>query len=905
MNLQKIIIFINIFFLSFISAFWEGNSTITSISYSWNLIEDVVVNLNWTNLSSCFKLQINRVDVDMLSVSESRVTFSYLKYNKILKWNIVLNCSSWEVIYEYKWPYINWATINKPDYSSITIEWTNLWTSWNVVLDWWNFSYSSWQDNKITWNLPESLSSNEFYVVVWWLKSNLINLDLKLPHIKLVTSNNWFYNWETVTIYWDNLNSYDETTVLYNWEEVETFIWVDWSVNFILDDSKIWINKIKIKSDKFVSNEVQIDVKSSRYLIEKVEEDFKDWKMLVVTLNKQPLSIPEMTLYNNNRALQIDSINWNDLYVKNYKLEYPDNFLQLKLNDTFSNSFYYKNTAVIPYIWDVVIWPATSDNKRLFELFLYDYSIENDYLYFNNSRIYPEWCDWINCRVLLPSTALKWTFSIWTKDYKNDDVFDFDITFDKDPIFDRLEVNWDLESLTNIKIFWENLKWSKITTKNLFSSDTSLKVTDTTIEWTLIFWYDSSKTSSLSISKNGYTESLVFNLNTVNLSPYSTLYWVAKIKDVISDTSDWLFKPWTKVKLIWKWFHSWDKVIIWTQEVNFDFINKTFTIPVTISPWVTSFSIKNSSWIISDKESILVVNPDYKPNVIFKYDSTEPKTYDSNTIKSSDKLYTIQVENNYKDIRLNKIWFHISSTTNYSNVWWFKLAFNWKDISKWYVNENWYLEFTKPFNINVSNSDQEISIYKVDYYSVPSSFSINLDTNSLDAITSNINNKFNNFSFDNFLFNKITVSSPFLVTCYDSLNSDDYCREYLSNWIKEEQTTVTESTNTTQNTVKQPASNTSSTKKYSINIESKSKIIKSAFISKKNLDSTRKYKKYIWQIDEIIPVLSERSKVLVQLYKKLDTLPQVWWDVQYVIDYLKWKVWIEIYNKDDIEIDEL
>jgi hypothetical protein len=108
------------------------------------------------------------------------------------------------------------------------------------------------------------------------------------------------------------------------------------------------------------------------------------------------------------------------------------------------------------------------------------------------------------------------------------------------------------------------------------------------------------------------------------------------------------------------------------------------------------------------------------------------------------------------------------------------------------------------------------------------------------------------------------------------------------NWVVQDTKTTKESINILESD------------KPKIQIQSKKKIFKGLILSSKKLEQTYKWRKNKKKIDTLIPLLNDNK--LVKLHKKLTNIDgDKFKSYRYFINYLKAKVWVEIYSRKIVE----
>jgi hypothetical protein len=375
---KKIIIFLFLIFFSNIS-YWADVqiSSITSINYVWNLWDNTIININWNNLESCTEFNIWNKKLITKSITNTLITYEFSKF-KDISWEISIKCD-WILLKQpFNFPYIKkitW-TENIQFKWDLTITWENLWSIWNVIFEWWNFTPSHYDEWFIIWRISEKIDSNKVYVETNWLKSNIYILPIWIPHIDFITSNNDFKQNSDIYIYWKYLNDL-YNSIVYLWgNQVSNYKFNKENNSIIINSwNWIWTKNIQIKSNWILSNILPINILWKKPYIDRVqEEDIIIENNWIISNNKElhiywinfPDNKEDIIIYNNGKAITPTNYYWNKIIIENYNLVWWNNLLQVNVNWVYSNiKNIYKNFST-PTITSIDIWNIEWSERILY-----------------------------------------------------------------------------------------------------------------------------------------------------------------------------------------------------------------------------------------------------------------------------------------------------------------------------------------------------------------------------------------------------------------------------------------------------------------------------------------------------------------------------------------------------------
>ena len=790
----SLLIFIFLFSFAFVYSAENKESEITSIKYLWNLSYNTEIEINWKNLDKCHKLYIDRNYISIKSKNNNKFTFLFSevwKYN----WTVNLECNEKIIKSSYLFPHINKITwINDNNSSkSITISWENFWTSPNVKVEWGSFKKNISQNNIILWEIPLTISDKKIYIETGWLKSNIIELDIKIPKIKFIYSKNNFFKNTEIIIYWENLNYYNKTKIQFWSDEITKFKYnkSEKSISFF-SDLKIWKKNVKIISNWFESNSLDVHIIWDKPIIKNIYEktitEDINWKLinkdiLVITWKNFSQDIENIKLYKDNSILSIYKLMSNKIYISNYSLKWWNNFFKLDINWKHSNIFNVKKYYDLPSISWLELWKI-ENNKRDVLVYLNNFNENNDKIFFNNSVIRPVWCTYNMCRVQIPKTSLKWSFTAWKWNDKNINYKKFDISYENLPFINYIDIKWDLKQWTKVEIIWYNFFDSNITISNLFDKNNNWKiemeVSNNKIEWRIPLSYKEKSNSSISINKYWKSAKLSFLWKDL---VWWKIYWSPIIKELVSNSKDGLFKNWWIINITWNWFKNWDSIIIWNSKTSFEvknYINWTFIIPSILKEWKYNILIENKQWYKSNSKEIIIVPKDFKPNILITKENINKNNFYIGEL-NNDTIYDLNILNKIDNLVIKNISFKVDNYKKEDYLWTFKLKIWTKEVSTSLISDDWIITFSWKFELPKNINETKISLIKDSTYLNNKGFKVNFLKDDFKVINSSTQKKFEGIIFSDFDSNEILLLEKLNINCIDSFKNDFNCNEFLSN----------------------------------------------------------------------------------------------------------------------------
>lgn len=795
------IILIAIVWILFINTTYCSNniSNITDIKYDWYLKDDTIIEIIWTDFKNCNNYVINSKELIINTIEETKITYLFWKNNSI-KWNINFYCNNEIVSSNYSFPYIsNFKLNNIVTDRKITISWNWFTSNSSVIFESWeHLNIENSFVTSINWIIPEKINWDTIYVSSNWLKSNIFDLNINIPKIVYLYTDKWFSPWNLLNIHWKNLNSYDNTYIEFWWEKLRNFKFDEKENNISFTIPNLsWINEISIYSNWIKSNSIDVDILNSNPHVENaylrwfnVEENLESTyiEKLIVKWTNFTTNLENIRLYNNWQEFSVTSSNNKEIIINDFQFENWDNFLYLVINWTHSNVYYYYKDYKVPYI-SFVRPDSIVDNFRNVYVWVWNFDLKKDTLYFNDSPISVKSCIQAKCRVQIDSSILQWYFSIWlSNNYKTLPKY-FNISTEKIPVIDNIYFYWDLKTWTKFVINGSNFYDADINLTNLVSKNTNNRLniitSPITIEWALNNWYSKDEFSDITITKYWHIASLKFKWSDLNWKSVNGVWIIDKIS---TTDGQYLYKPWSKVQINWKWFHNTDNIIIWTNKTVFNYTNNvqwTFIIPSSTEAGVYNVKIENNNWLLSKWYNVLI-NDKYaltELNIVSNTDVID--SFKTNTIYDSDKIYSLNITNKVNDFIIKDLDFLFNNPESEYNLWTFKLYLNSKFISESIVNDKWVLSFNDII-LDKNNTAYNLYLKKSSPFINEWEYTINLD-----KITTNLkgtNNKFTKINKNWVTSRKVYIYNRDIVYCYDSLEDNSNCNLHWSALKKEEET---------------------------------------------------------------------------------------------------------------------
>ena len=786
------IIFLSLYWLNYSYASTKNIANIKSITYSWHLWDNTLIEINWSNFNNCSEFKINTKNLKINDINNSKITYKYIN-NIDFNWNINFICNDEIISSNFSFPYISDYKIkNLSTNRDITLfwEWFEDTSSINFN-DWKKIVINNVFNTYIEWNIPEIITSDDIYITKNWLKSNIISLDIIIPTITHITSKDWFNIWDKINIYWENLNSYSNSYIMF-WDlKIINFNFdkISWNIDFIIPESS-WKKTISIYSNWTKSNSIDINIINKDPYIDKVyikgtniiqNGSTKYVEQLVIKWKNFSNETTGYELYNNWKKISITKSNISEIIVDNFKLDLWNNYIYIKNSLNESNVFNKYNSYQKPYISYVkpnnIYW-----DLRNFYIWVWNFDIKNNEIYLNNSNIKIKSCLFWKCTVQINKSILEWEFSILFSNNLKTTPLKFNIKNEQIPIINDIIFYWDIVWWTKFKINWENFNDADIKYTNLVYENSNWRYDIerwwSTLEWKLVYnVYDNTLESTIDIKKYWFNTKLSFLWNTVK---WTKINWIWYIDNILLEWEWLVFKPWNKVKIIWKWFHTDDIIIVWSDEVKFNFINKNewyFIIPTNIKEWKHSVKIKNNIWILSNLYNLDIKDPSFISEVIVKSDIKTNTWFINKTTYSNDIIYWLSISNKVTDLFIDNLDFKFENFSKNIELGTFYLNVNWVNIEESTVNKNWILSF-EDILIKKQDKSHTINIKKNSSFISTWNFEIKLE--NINFFLNWTNNEFSNINLSWIKSSFFNVANREKKTCYDSLSDNNNC-EWIIN----------------------------------------------------------------------------------------------------------------------------
>lgn len=877
-------IYITLFFLLFwvfsntIYATEDKIGNITEIIYDWYLNDDSVIQIIWSNFLNCTDFKINRDTLLVNSIDEKKITYKYSK-NISNSGNISFKCNNNLVSSNFSFPYLSNATFKYlTNGSPIKISWNNFDKNSTVHFESWEKLFlTNVFDSTINWKLPKIITWDKIFIKSWKLLSNIYDLNIEIPKINYIYSEWWFKYWNKLTIYWINLNSYKNTYINFWSTKLKNFTYdkFNWTLQFIIP-KEFWSITLSVTSNWITSNKLKFNISWWNPSIESIYirwfNIIEYWKKiykekLIIKWENFETNIKNFTVYMNWKLLFVNLATREKLTIDNFKFDDGNNYIYIETNWNQSNILNYYIKYAKPYI-SYIRPDNIVDEYRNIYVWIWNFDLEKDTLYFNNSPIKIKSCIDTRCRVQINKSILKWSFSIGLNNNLKTLKEDFNINIEKIPVINNIYFYWELNTWTKFIINGNNFLNADIKLDNLVSIDSKWRynysVSSNTIKWSLKNWYDKTKDSIISVTKYWSTANLKFKWLNIK---WNSVNWVWIIDNIyLNNNKKDLFKPWYKLKIKWRWFHPNDSIIIWTDKTLFEYINSwewNFIIPDRIKPWKYLIQIKNNEWLLSKWFSIIISDINSINEVSILWNNNTKSSFNINSNYKNEKLFSFNINNKLNDFIIKNLKFNFTSIDNISNLGTFYLKNNWTIIAESLVDDKWLLTFNNIL-LKKDYKDTSLNLVKSSFFIDKWEYYIDLD--NIDLYFKWTNKKFTNINRIWLNKKRINIYDKSSLSCIDSLNDNSYCN---SHWLIKKKLII----KPVKNTVK---SNVKLTKKPSNNIYSKIDVIISDLINKNSnkslLDQLNFYKDFRFKLNKILFKYNKHklSIYLEYFYTKID-----------------------------------
>lgn len=759
---------------------------ITSVNYSGNLWKWTIISINWNYLNLCTSLKVNNESVKILDKSSSTITYSFDENNS-LAWTVFLNCEKYNPNRGFWFPFIQSIEWFKTEYFdwNITIRWENFWDNWSVTIEGGTFNINTFTDRIIIWNISKEIKKWLVTVSSQWMLSNTYEIWLKVPKIKFLYSPKWFTKGSEIFIYGENLHSEFWTYIQYGDKKINKFKLIEGWLSFILWDD-IWNTTISVSANNIISNKVEVNINQSAPTIKTFWKWMNGTNDSTITLNVEniPSNENSIEVYMNGGLVPFKSwIQNNNILIENVTLKYWLNYFQVWINGKKSNIVKIENNIDKPSITWITIWDLEND-MRTINVWVHNYKSWITNIYLDGWMITPQECKGNSCKILLWWSQTKWKFTVGFWDYINPEWHSFDFSDEFAPRINSIKFFDTLKSYTKYEVTWSNFLKSNISGSNIFST-TNINdqevpdfkiVSDTQITWRLPFDYLSWSTSSISINKLWLSTSITFWNNNIVWNKVASAPTISNFE--ASDRS-FNFINNGVVNLYWRWFSSWDKLIINWKSYKLQVKNHkeaSFVIPSDIPVWYTSFTIENIYWLNSESKSLKIVEKTTSSKIEIESKKIDDTTFFTNDVSSSKLLYKININNKNQWLFIEWLKFLIKWEKDSSILWTFALEVWWKKYIT--MVENWVLNFTDTFYI-APWYESEINLYKDSDFINIGQITVTLDKNSVQWKIETTKYTPANFNIWEINTNTYIIKEKEISGCVDTDSEKTNCNNFI------------------------------------------------------------------------------------------------------------------------------
>lgn len=901
----------------------QNKPDIQTLSYTWYYQQDKEIELRGSYLDNCKINNINNLPIDYLYKNNSFIFNVKQLKNSFTNLKIKLICNQINYIFNKNIPYIDnyEITKDKKNWDIVTIKWKNFWENPQVFI--WNKNFkilNKNKDNLLVVKLNNNISNNQLYIQNDSLKSNLINLPIQVPKIDYIQSDNWFSQGTTLKIYFKNLTYWSDLWLLINNKKIN-ILKKDYHNNYIeykTSDFLIWNNQIQLEKDWFKSNIININIYPKASIIKSIVPWINNkWKAIYKIIGQNFINNKEnFSVYLfDNKKLNIEKIESNQIIVSAPDLSYWNNFFYIINDWIISNIYNYKKKIInIPSFTNIINdWiNYVSSGSNIFKLSIYrilkiwvskfNKNIDNIFINWNKvSNVEIKW--WI-IKVLINQSINKWKITLSRNNQKLDILKTFDFEYQDHPSISYIKIWNKLKAWTQVTIYWDNFSYSNINSNNFFRkkdwTKLDITVTDKEITWYLTNDFNKNTDSSISISNNWLNTSLNFNLSKVD-NP-TKINWKTIIKS-ISTLKNWvIYKIGDKLNIIWKYFHPNDKIFIDNNLLASEYLSPT-NIQIRLPDnnkflWIHRLSIKNSSWIESDLWNIFIYSKNDIPSVEINEDKIDNNkiTINNVTHKNNNKLIlNYKIDNKFYDIQVNKVIFKIKNFDKNNFYPTFKLINDSNNSNIESIDKNWYIIFKTPFIIP-KNINQKTSFSLQNDSDFMKIMKLDIELYSIEWIYHDIN--WNEKKFTNFKINNnndifyINYTKNF--SCIDSENKLINCNDFVNY----------KSTTTNNNNIKTKVQITPPNIPKITNTKSNISLIREYAQAKHILEKSIRWKKIILVLNRFLTKNKNNLNTLNTLKIKIQNIKTKiqnknwvkYFFMKNIINYLNWKLYVQIKN---------
>lgn len=871
---MKKLLFLLFFFYTFCFSYADDTETviekteIKSILYDGNINSNSEIRLTGTKLGTCTHLLFNDQTIYFKSNSDTSLNFPFSKLNSY-NWTFYVICWSIKLWQTFSFPFIESIEYSDDNTNrSIIIKWKNL-NWWKVTLDNWTFTIESQTPTSIIWKISENFNKTTLYVTVWNLKSNLFDSKIKIPKIHFVNSENWFFEWNYISVYWENLSAYWNTKIyLGDKRIISDFISSNnWNTLKFKADDLLWTYDLKIYSNWFLTDPLKVSIYWNRPYINSVIEksDSENWKLLYIYWKNFPSINSEFKAIINGIKYDILTSDDELIKVKWYILEPWNNQISVISSWNYSNSInYISSKSKLPDITSISVW-SIEDWVRNIIVNLNNYNV-NDFIYIDNVQTKPTTCSWWVCRFELKPEVIKWSFRVGRGKYISSNYVSFNLTEKYQPYIEEIKFPSWISPWAYFEIKWKNfissnISWSNFFKKNdLWSLD--IEISDSLIKWKLDNDINLNSTSSISINKYWLPYSFNFSLkdqkNIIQGAPF--IYWYK--------SNDFIYKVWSKITLNWKWFRDWDVVFLWSYKTKLNITDNSFILPEWLNKGLVNAYIQNIDWYNSNTFNIFISSFNDSVDTKISINELNNNTFYVDSTSTNDTVYSFSFDNIIDYLRINSITFDVKSDLWSNDLWLYSLYYGSTLLWINQVDNLWKLKFDYSFEIPLNSLANKFTLYKFNPYSKVGSFDIKL---------SNIEWKYLNYT--DLVFSwlypinnvKNFINSQMWLNCIDTQTSNINCNSFLQWTYKTNNENIIQNSDTVKNDIEENTSsinNNESVLPTNIQItdyskyitKTKTQVVKNLIINRTELNKISSWKKYSTQLDVLLPKLSDSKK---------------------------------------------
>lgn len=792
---QKILFALLLLFPFSVLAEWGENlPQITGISYGDTFSSQSIININGTNLESCTELLINGKKISYTWKTGSTFSYNFSTSNEY-SGTITLVCSGMKIDKIFSIPHISKVTgfVTEKFNREITLSWEWFGLSPTVNVEGGTFTIISSNQNAIHGTISEEITQPKISVTSDGLKSNTVDLEIKLPKITFITSPSWFEKGKEISIYGENFFTYNDTKIKI-WENYYTSFQSDKAkkiIRFILPDST-GKKDIQVYSNGFLSPKISFTSLGGRPEISKVSlSETNNSQKIIVTGEKFWMDSSQVKAFLNYNSVNITNLTSTQFELNSVTLKPGNNIFEVEVSGNKSKIFNFsRSESKTPELNNFSL-VSTTAIQRNFVLYLTNFVPSSDKILLNNAIISTSSCTPFNCTISVPISQLKGEFSVSRNGVVSTKKMSFNLEYDSKPyiseiIFDKNPSKW-----IGYFIKWENFWWSTLNFSNMASKTASWVVEyDISSRWiraNLPIDFNPEQVSSVTITSNGLSSTFQFQ---ASKTPSQTRYvWAPILAEMKNPLQENIYYPGAKIEIIGKWLQTWDKVTIsWKQSflVVESWKNPYFIVPTWISLWLQKVFVENSDGQKSNELDIIFVDNKASSLLSFEYGSIKNKVFsndDSTTLQQ--ELYAINYTNKQEDLLIKKMVFKIQNYSSSANIGTFSLKIWGNSYGELTIpNDKWEIIFTD-VPLEKIDGSSSISLMKKSFFINAGDFDISFIPQDLVLIKQKDSFAVENYQLWNFISHKILLTSIWKNNCIDSETSNVNCNAFLAgNQIK-------------------------------------------------------------------------------------------------------------------------